>query len=176
MADGSFNWDLNWDLDAIANHCRMTTEQARAAIIVLRKAGLIESSSPRSGQALEFHLTKTSSWRSPEDLIRIRGHAPNADIQYPGRILASISSLSGAEFKVVSVICRETRGVPGQTVKLTNPFLMAATDLSDQGVRNAVFGLLAKGLISQEKHRDGTEYGIISAALRTSINAIASTN
>lgn len=70
--------------------------------------------------------------------------------QIPNTILDAMGEMSGAEFKVVMAIARQTFGWHKERDKISISQLMALTGLSRQGVVNATAGAIEQGFVGSE--------------------------
>lgn len=80
--------------------------------------------------------------------------------QYPNAVLDSLHTLTCAELKVFSLICRQTLGWHRAKHKMSLSFLVNGTGLSKQGVLNATESLIEKGWITKEPSGISSQYGI----------------
>lgn len=86
-------------------------------------------------------------------------YSPNYT-QLPNAVLDNLPEFSDAELRVVLCICRQTFGWHRDTFKASVSFIAKGVGMSEQGVRNAVESLMARGVINREKHGQTFAYEI----------------
>lgn len=80
--------------------------------------------------------------------------------QIPNAILDGISGFTDAELRVLLCVARQTFGWHRDVFIASVSFIAKATGMSEQGVRNAVAGLLQSGTLTREQYGATFAYAI----------------